>query len=258
MIHKSQNLSDSAQVSNISEQITPFCTNWTSGSGSLRTSLPLQTHITPSQQCRDCSDGSIEKLFLCAAWHTTSASHSTHRRIISLPLSPFFSLSRDELCPEDKLQRWISIIVSLLHSCCESGDPILQESKSVAISVWIKGEAVLKLIYLVTWESLYATGKTQLCYNMIENSHSRVFELIFAEILWHTFTFGINVSVYTAPIMPLGTQCFTLIRYVQGSIIFYDKTPPSRGRKGVLGIRVIKKIPRGVFDLWLCFWAFFL
>ena len=100
------------------EQITSLRSSWTSGPGSLQ-SCPLleNTHITPLQQCWDCSEGSIEKLFLCTVWHVTSASHLTHCRIISP------SLSWDELCPEDKLQRWISIIVSLLHSCCEGGGP---------------------------------------------------------------------------------------------------------------------------------------
>lgn len=65
---------------------------------------------------------SYKKLFLCAVRHLTSASHLTHCKIISL------SLSRDELCPGDKLQRWISIIVSLLRSFCGSGVPALKAS----------------------------------------------------------------------------------------------------------------------------------
>lgn len=77
---------------------------------------------------------SYNKLFLCAVWHITSASHPTHCKMISLSLS----ISRDELCPEDKLQRWISIIVSLLHSFCESGGPALKASKSsrLSLDIW--------------------------------------------------------------------------------------------------------------------------
>lgn len=133
MLHKPLNQCDNLQVSGSYEQITSFCSNWTSVSGSLQ-SCPLleNTHIIPLQQCWDCSEGSIQKLFLCTMWHVTSASHLTHCRIISP------SLSWDELCPEDKLQRWISIIVSLLHSCCERGGPALKAGKSshICLDKW--------------------------------------------------------------------------------------------------------------------------
>lgn len=105
VLHKSLNRCDNVKVSSIYEQITSLCSNWTSGSGSLQTSLLLEnTHITPLQQCWDCSEGSIEKLFLCAVWHVTSASHPTHCRIISL-----------------SLQRWVvpwrQTAVMNLHNC---------------------------------------------------------------------------------------------------------------------------------------------
>jgi len=41
----------------------------------------------------------------------------------------FLSLSGDDLCPEDKLQWWISIIVFFLHSYSEGGGLVLEASK---------------------------------------------------------------------------------------------------------------------------------
>lgn len=121
------------------------------------------THITPLQQCWDCSEGSIEKLFLCTVWHVTSASHLTHCRVISP------SLSWDELCPEDKLQRWISIIVSLLHSCCERGGPALKAGKSSHICL-DKWAAVFQLVCLVTWLRLHVSETKKMQFYRLQST----------------------------------------------------------------------------------------
>lgn len=60
------------------------------------------------------SRGSIVKLFL--SWRVTC-----HICKWSDTAELSSSISRDGLCPEDKLQWWISIIDSLLHSCFQSG-----------------------------------------------------------------------------------------------------------------------------------------
>ncbi len=128
MDDKSLNHCDDVQVCSISEQITSFCSNLTSGWRGLQHFPAPRKHISYLYICAETAvRGSIKKLFPCAVWHETSASHPTHCRIISLSLP--LSLSRDELYPEDKLHRWISIIVSLLHSCCESGGPALKAGK---------------------------------------------------------------------------------------------------------------------------------
>ena len=105
VLHKSLHQWDNVHVSSIYEQITSLCSNWTSGSGSLQVFLFLEnTHITPLLQCWDCNEGSIEKLFLCAVWHITSASHPTHCRIISLS-------------PQRWVVPWRQTAVMNLHNC---------------------------------------------------------------------------------------------------------------------------------------------
>lgn len=113
------------------EQLPSLRSVWTSGCRSPTLMLIERMHVAPFKQCSNGRDWS-KKLLFCALWDTTSASHPAHCSYLSLSLSLSFppSLSRDELCPEDKLQWWISIIVSLLHTFCESGGLALLASKS--------------------------------------------------------------------------------------------------------------------------------
>lgn len=75
------------------------------------------------------------KPFHCIAWHKASASQPTRWKIMAPP--PSSSLPGDELCPKDKLQRWISIIVNLLRSFRGSGGVFeARDSSRLSLHQW--------------------------------------------------------------------------------------------------------------------------
>lgn len=84
----------------VSMNKSPHCAQLNIWMRKPETSLLLEnTHITRPQQRWDCSEGSIDELFLCTVWHVTSASHPTHCRIISL--SPEMSCAPKTNCRDE-------------------------------------------------------------------------------------------------------------------------------------------------------------
>lgn len=127
ILHKSLNQSDNVQVYSTFEQITPLCSK-------VNICIWKPANLPALRKHTYHTFTTVLRLQWGVYWKAVSLRCVTRNICKSSDtLQNYISLSRDELCPEDKLQRWISIIVSLLHSWYESGGPVLKATKSSCI-----------------------------------------------------------------------------------------------------------------------------